>query len=199
MVGTSVIVAILSAILGYAGAARWNTSVAGMMAVAAGGLFGLAVLFAPQHGVVSKTLHQLLLALRIAREDVLAALYRAEEASREWGPVEGGWLAWLASLQLRRAGQIEPAGDGWRLTEAGRVEARELVRTHRLWETYFSTQLALPADHVHAPADRLEHYTDPALREQLDAELEHPQHDPHGMPSPVAEGEGQEGRDRAGG
>ena len=50
----AVVVAVLSAVFGYLGAVVLNTSVAGMMAVAAGGLFALAVLFAPRHGVLSK-------------------------------------------------------------------------------------------------------------------------------------------------
>jgi manganese/zinc/iron transport system permease protein len=68
----------------------------------------------------------------------------------------------------------------------GRQEGRELVRAHRLWEAYLSTHLALPPDHVHAPADRMEHYTDPALRDQLAADLANPTRDPHGRPIPPA-------------
>jgi manganese/zinc/iron transport system permease protein len=49
-----------------------------------------------------------------------------------------------------------------------------------------STHLALPPDHVHAPADRMEHYTDPALRDQLAADLANPTKDPHGRPIPPA-------------
>src|SRR5262245_54572048 len=79
MMAWSIVVAVLSAILGYAGAVKWNTSVAGMMAVAAGGLFAVAVVLAPRQGIVSQLLRRARLALRIAREDVLARLYRIEE------------------------------------------------------------------------------------------------------------------------
>ena len=191
MIGWSVLVAVLSAVLGYAGAVRLNTSVAGMMAVAAGGLFAAAVLFAPRHGVLAKSARRVRLALRIAREDVLAVLYRAEEApTRTDLPVPSGplWVRRLAEAQLRRAGAIERRAGGWRLTDAGRAEARELVRTHRLWETFLSTRLALPADHVHAPADRIEHYLDPVLRDRLATELANPTRDPHGRAIPPPAG-----------
>lgn len=192
MIGWSIAVAVLSAIFGYYGAAWLNTSVAGMMAVAAGGLFAMAVLFAPRHGVLGRTVRRIRLALRIACEDVLAELYRAEEAPGHAPVVTGAhWLRRIARLQLRRTGLIERRANEWRLTEAGRTAARELVRTHRLWETFMSSRLDLPADHVHAPADRLEHYTDPALRAQLASDLENPSSDPHGRPIPTPTNEAE--------
>lgn len=189
MIAWSVAAAVLSAVIGYVVAARLNTSVAGMMAVATGGLFGLAVLFAPRHGVVSQALRRLRLALRIAREDVLAELFRAEETPGRILPPRPAatvWMQWFAESQLRQWGRIERYGGSWRLTDAGRAEGRELVRTHRLWEMYMSERLALPADHVHDPADRMEHYTGPALRDQLASDLANPDRDPQGRPIPHA-------------
>jgi manganese/zinc/iron transport system permease protein len=187
MVIWSVIVAILSAIIGYIGAVRLNTSVAGMMATAAGGLFLLAVLFAPRHGIVSQSLRRARLALRIVGEDVLAALFRATESAAA-SPPASGFLGKLAAWQLRWSGEIERYAGGWRLTDSGRNEARELVRAHRLWESFLNTRLDLPPDHVHAAADRVEHYTGPALREQLASDLANPTRDPHGKPIPPADG-----------
>ncbi len=180
----STAVAVLSAVFGYALAARWNTSVAGMMAVVAGGLFALAVFAAPRHGIVSQFVRRIRLTLRIVREDVLALLYRAEEASAAAPPLAAGAIPRLALVQLRRFGQIERAESGWKLTAAGRSVAAELVRSHRLWETYLSTRLDLPADHVHPPAERMEHYIDHALRERIAADLADPRRDPHGRPIP---------------
>lgn len=183
----SVVVAIASAILGYLGAVQWNTSIAGMMAVSAGVLFAIAVLFSPKHGIVSQIVRRLRLALRIAREDVLAQLFRAEEkkqieiAHRE---APSSRLQWLARRQLHRRGDIIFRDDTWRLTESGRSTAGELIRTHRLWESFMSSQLQLPLNHVHEPADRMEHFTDPALRDLLAQELADPVLDPHGRSIP---------------
>lgn len=188
MMGWSIAVAVLSAVLGYLGAERLNTSVAGMMAVAAGGLFALTVLLAPRHGIVSQVARRLGLTLRIARDDLLADLFRAEEAAGATFThlAEPHWLQHIARFQLQRAGALAWNANGWQLTEAGRARARELIRTHRLWEAFMSTRLELPADHLHAPADRMEHYTDPTLRDQLAADLADPQRDPHGRPIPPA-------------
>lgn len=198
MVGWSIAVAVLSAVLGYWGAVHWNTSVAGMMAVAAGALFTLAVFFAPRHGLVSQSARRLRLSLRIVREDILARMYRDEESPTAASTTEqfaSTAMRWIAHLQLRQAGQIELSPSGWRLTEASRVAAAELVANHRLWETYLSTRLDLPADHVHAPAERMEHFIDRTLRDKLVAELDNPDRDPHGklIPPPTppqAEGPG---------
>ena len=188
MMGWSVAVAVLSAVLGYWGAVHWNTSVAGMMAVAAGALFTLAVFFAPRHGLVSQSARRLLLSLRIVREDILALMFRAEESlvsGRPAVPSASLALRWLARFQLHRSGLIERLTGRWQLTAAGRAVAVELVASHRLWETYLSTRLDLPADHVHPPAERMEHFIDRTLREQLVAELDHPDRDPHGKPIPL--------------
>jgi manganese/zinc/iron transport system permease protein len=187
MIAWAVVVAVLSAVLGYLGAVWLDTNVAGMMAVAAGGLFGLAVLFAPRHGVLSKLIRRARLALRIAEEDVLAELYRAEEspAGRSLALPARSWLRWAAERLLYRTGRIEPSGTGgWRLTPRGRTEGRELVRSHRLWEAFLNARLELPADHVHDTAHRLEHFTDPALAERIATDLANPDRDPHGRPIP---------------
>ena len=49
----------------------WNVDPAGAMAVVAGGMYGLAVLFSPQYGILSTLIRNLQTALRILREDLL--------------------------------------------------------------------------------------------------------------------------------
>lgn len=51
-------IAVLSAVLGYALAVRLNTSVAGMIATAALGLFILAAFASPRHGVIARWFHR---------------------------------------------------------------------------------------------------------------------------------------------
>jgi Mn-dependent DtxR family transcriptional regulator len=57
------------------------------------------------------------------------------------------------------------------------------VRDHRLWEGYLQSNTTLAVDHLHAPAERLEHVTSPAMREQLAGDAE-PQTDPQGKSIP---------------
>jgi manganese/zinc/iron transport system permease protein len=187
-------VAVLSAYLGFLGFARWNSDVepAGMIAVAAGLLFFLAVLFSPRYGVVSTLVRNMQTTSRILREDILAMLYRLEELGvrRLMGPREaaqavGGGMAAVAALwRLVRLGLIERASGGLRLTASGRERATHLVRSHRLWEAYLVKYLGLPLDHVHAPAERMEHYIGDKLQEKIAQHLPQEEIDPHGREIP---------------
>jgi ABC-type Mn2+/Zn2+ transport system permease subunit len=180
-----------AALLGYAGALEWHTSAAGMMSVVAGGQLVIALLAAPRHGVLSRALRNLGLALRIAREDILGRLYRQEEGeapqTEQTHPasLRQRWIATLARWQLIRSHWIfQPAPNNWRLTPAGRDAAQSLVRAHRLWEAYLETHFDLPVDHLHEAAERMEHFLDPELQQELNAELAGRTHDPHGRSIP---------------
>lgn len=206
MLAWSAAVAALGAVGGYFFAAAWNTSVAGMMAVVVGAQFALAVFVAPRHGIASRWLENLRLALRIAREDVMARLFRAEEASQRGEPISprasamearqyaGGLASWLAVPHLWLRGEIAYAQRHVELTQRGRQRARDVVRAHRLWEAYLGEHFDLPLDHLHAPAERMEHFIDPDLQQQLAEALAQPRHDPHGrdIPQRAANGSAHE-------
>ncbi len=173
-----------------------STSTAGMMAVVAGLFFGVAMLIAPRHGLLGKLLNRVMLTIRIAREDLLGTLFRLGEAQepRTAGqptvPLRvsgiGPLLYRVAVFSLRRGGHLERAGNGLRLTASGLAAARQLVRSHRLWETYLDTYSKLPSDHLHGPAEKLEHVTDPGLQSRLAESIGYPHQDPHGSPIPPA-------------
>jgi len=194
MVWWSAAMAALASVLGYLGAERWNTSVAGMMAVAAGAQFLIAALVSPRHGVVAKIAGRARLALRIARQDVLADLFRREESEANGVVVARDvprvgvsmWVWRWAVCRLASMGLVRREGGRLQLTDAGRARARELIRSHRLWESYLSTRLDLPPDHLHEAADRMEHFTSAELRDELASELADPGRDPHGRPIPGA-------------
>lgn len=75
------------------------------------------------------------------------------------------------------------------MTKTGRNRALEIVRKHRLWETFLCEKLDFSWDEVHEVAEQLEHIQSPKLIEQLDLFLGHPQFDPHGDSIPNAKGE----------
>jgi DtxR family Mn-dependent transcriptional regulator len=76
---------------------------------------------------------------------------------------------------------------GAALTPAGRRAALEVVRHHRLLETFLHQKLGYPWDEVHAEADRLEHVLSEALEERIAVALGDPDYDPHGEPIPSRE------------
>ena len=74
---------------------------------------------------------------------------------------------------------------GLALTEAGERIALEVIRHHRLIETYLHEALGVPWDRVHAEAERIEHVLSEDLEARMDAALGHPTVDPHGAPIPT--------------
>ncbi|WP_296666141.1 metal-dependent transcriptional regulator [Demequina sp.] len=74
------------------------------------------------------------------------------------------------------------------LTEGGRAAAVDMVRRHRLIETFLVTQLGYGWDEVHDEAEVLEHACSPRMIDAIDRLLGHPTRDPHGDPIPSAAG-----------
>lgn len=192
MVLTAALVGVLAAVLGYILGVWVDTNYAGMMTVTAAGLYGLAVLFSPKYGLLSTLVQNLQTSLRVVREDLLAMLYRLEElgsprrlamadAQRAVG---GGMLARWGLRGLVRDGRVQSSGHELELTGRGRDAAKELVRSHRLWENFLVQFLGLPLDHVHEPAHRVEHFIGPAMQEELREKLAGADVDPHGREIP---------------
>ena len=74
---------------------------------------------------------------------------------------------------------------GVRLTEAGEKIALEIIRHHRLLETYLKEMLGYSWAEMHEEAERLEHHISEEFEDKIDALLGHPTHDPHGHPIPT--------------
>ena len=192
----AVLVGIISTVAGYVGAVWWYTNAAGMMAVAAGVQLTLAVFLSRRHGLLSRVWHNFRLGVRIMSEDVVARLYRAEERQGETAVIAtrrqcaamagGGISAWFALPNLTRSGLLTRLSDGpMRLTDKGRRLGQSLVRSHRLWEAYLDRNFELAPDHLHEPAERIEHFIGPELQNRLERNLARPGVDPHGTAIPL--------------
>jgi len=91
-------------------------------------------------------------------------------------------------LQINELGLITHVPyRGVRLTSDGRRIALEVIRHHRLLESYLAEALGMSWDRVHAEAEVLEHVLSEDLEELIAAKLGHPTVDPHGDPIPSAE------------
>lgn len=176
-----------------------DISTAGMMAVVSGAGFLACWLLAPQHGVVRQWRDHRLLQQRILLEDILSALYRLEEmAPATARPSVNDLVAILrvrlhrlqsATRLLKSRGDLQIDAGSLALTATGRQQARQLVRSHRLWESYLAEHFRLPSPRLHASAEQVEHFLNPELREQLADELNQPGRDPHGTSIPPAGGD----------
>jgi DtxR family Mn-dependent transcriptional regulator len=77
---------------------------------------------------------------------------------------------------------------GVRLTSEGRRVALNVLRKHRLVETFLVNVLKMDWSTVHEEAEQLEHAISDAVLDRLDALLGHPETDPHGDPIPSRQG-----------
>ena len=76
---------------------------------------------------------------------------------------------------------------GVTLTAAGKRAALEVIRHHRLIETWLVQTLGYSWDEVHEEAERLEHVISEDFERRIAAALGHPLRDPHGELIPTAD------------
>ena len=69
---------------------------------------------------------------------------------------------------------------GVSMTERGSNDALNIIRKHRLWETFLVEKLGFKWDEVHEVAEQLEHVQSRLLIDRLDQFLGFPKADPHG-------------------
>lgn len=78
--------------------------------------------------------------------------------------------------------------NGCELTPRGESIAIQIIRKHRLWETFLVSKLSFGWDEVHDVAEQLEHIHSLKLIDRLDQFLDFPKFDPHGDPIPDKNG-----------
>ena len=137
-----------------------------------------------------------MLALSRSKQDYLKALYSLAPGRQ---PVAPSRLAahlgvsapsvtnMLGRLAAERLVTHAPRS-GTRLTELGRRRALEIVRRHRILETFLVRVLGLDWAEVHADAEVLEHHVSDRVLDAIDRVMGHPREDPHGHPIPDPRG-----------
>ena len=131
-----------------------------------------------------------------AVEDYAKAIFSLESRSEE--PVSTnalaerlGVTAGSVSAMLRRLDEMGLTTHvpyrGVRLTPDGRRVALEVIRHHRLLESFLAQALGMPWDRIHDEAEVLEHVISEDLEALIAAKLGNPTVDPHGDPIPSAD------------
>lgn len=196
MLLVSIVISLISTWSGYLLALKWSSSAAGLAATVSGVLLCFAILLSPTSGILGRILRTIRLRTRIAAEDVLAGLFRRQEASaspelRISVSLEDcrhlarqRWLRSAAVRWLRQKNLLAQQDTKLQLTDAGYQYGLSLVRSHRLWETYLLENFDLPEDHLHIPAEDMEHFIGPQLQDRITEELSAPNEDPHGREIP---------------
>lgn len=174
----------------------FQTSRAPSVAVFAGIQFAVAFIVSPSQGLVAQWYRARALRQRILAENLLGAIYRIEqrETREAIGLEEAAAALDLPTAGLRTAarrsitrGELATSDhdDGRvHLTDDGRRHIEQIIRAHRLWESYMITEMGTASDHVHDAADLVEHHLQPALVRDLEELLGYPTEDPHGREIP---------------
>ncbi len=132
-----------------------------------------------------------------AAEDYLKAIYKLtrenEQAStNEIAELMGVTPASATGMIQKLAGVQPPLLSyekhrGASLTLEGEQIALEVIRHHRLLETFLHDKLDYTWDEVHEEADQLEHVISEELEDRISRALGDPRYDPHGDPIPNRE------------
>ncbi len=87
--------------------------------------------------------------------------------------------------EMEQSGWVTVEGDQWRLTRKGWDQGRNLLRAHRIYESYLAEQTGLDPGKWHEEADRLEHVLDTETVNRIALDLNRPRFDPHGDAIPT--------------
>jgi manganese/zinc/iron transport system permease protein len=195
MLVMAVTASVFASVSGYVVAREVDGSIAGAMASMAGVLFVTALLLSPRQGIVARAWARSRVRERIEEEDVLLRAVRHRELATGHGftiaDLSGDDPARRISAvvrRLQRAGLVAAQRAGFVFTEKGEQAALDLLRRHRLYESYLG-DLGYPPDHIHAPADRVEHYIPADVTKRVEQVTKFPERDPHDRPIPRAPGE----------
>lgn len=88
----------------------------------------------------------------------------------------------------RRAVVNYKRGQGVKLSSIGTKRALEIVRHHRLVETFLFQVLNYPIEELHDEAERLEHFISERFEARIAEKMDDPQIDPHGHCIPALDG-----------
>lgn len=135
---------------------------------------------------LSAAVEDYLKAIHALREDGLESVSTQAIANR-LGVAPPSATAMLKRLDTLGLAHHEPYR-GAHLSAAGEKIAREIVRHHRIIETFLSEILGLEWDKIHDEAERLEHVISEELEAKMAAKLGNPTRDPHGAPIPDLDG-----------
>ncbi|WP_163716400.1 metal-dependent transcriptional regulator [Mangrovibacterium lignilyticum] len=134
----------------------------------------------------------------IATENFIKAIYKGEQGNsmdtkpgtiaKELGITNAAATDMARKLAMKKLIDYEKYKE-LKLTPDGTKVALDVLRKHRLWETFLHQVLGLTMHEIHREAELLEHLTSDFLAEKISDFLGNPETDPHGDPIPTDDGE----------
>ncbi|MDX1684479.1 MAG: iron chelate uptake ABC transporter family permease subunit, partial [Saprospiraceae bacterium] len=186
----SALIGLLASVSGLVLSIIWEITPGPAMAVTVTSFYLLAVFFAPSKGLLFKYINQRAQQRKINVEDLLKQSFHLHTHKKLDLPNLQSKLGWSRqkilnySRVLKKKGMAMISGGVPVLTEKGIESANQLIRAHRLWESYLVNDLGLSEEQIHDDAERYEHLLTEDLLKEVDAHLGFPATDPHGAPIP---------------
>lgn len=183
-------IGLLSAVVGLIMAILLNTTPGPAMCVVVTFFYFLAVFFSPKNGLLFKMIRKRELKEQILQEDIIKYLYKQKKvATSQLDEIKNNLDTPLSGIKthlgkLADMGHLTEQEGSYALSAKGNLIAKDLVRAHRLWETFLVNKVGLKDHEIHEDAEKYEHLLSPELLDQLDAKLGYPTQDPHGSPIP---------------
>jgi len=181
---------LITSVIGFILAIILNTPPGPLMAVVATAIYLLTVVFSPSKGLLFKYINKNIQLNKIQQEDILRQaikLPKGEFISSQALLDRLGFSLQRLKKHVRALkddGLILTEGSDIQLSLKGFEKAEELVRAHRLWESYQVNTMGLQEGQIHDEADRLEHLLTDEMIDEVDKKLGYPTSDPHGSPIP---------------
>ncbi|MFZ1703433.1 MAG: iron chelate uptake ABC transporter family permease subunit [Saprospiraceae bacterium] len=184
------LIGIISALTGFVLAVFLDSNPGPMMVIVAGLIYGVSVFIAPEKGLLWKWWIQRQQNQKVVQEDIIKWLSKNEinhisdlETMQQNLDVSKNSIA-RGLHSLVKSGMVKKENDLPHLTLKGEDVAEEIVRAHRLWETFQVNKMGLNNEQIHPEAERLEHKLTPDIVDEVDEKLGFPSTDPHGSPIP---------------
>lgn len=189
VIAISAFIGFLSAIFGMLGAIVLDTTPGPFMTLVATFIYIMVVVFAPHKGLIAKAILRMQQKHKIAEEDIIKQIFKNKGQSTIQQLVDRLSLSQRSvSKAIRKLAnnKVIVYGDNQSLslTFPGKKKAEELIRAHRLWETYQVNHMGIDEALIHDEAEKLEHHLTEELLDELDLKMGFPTLDPHGSPIP---------------
>lgn len=164
------------------------------IAVTATAFYLVVAFFTPRTGFIAKWIHRKKQQQKIMYEDILKESFKMSFAaktdikaiSEKLGISITKLTRMLRSMGSQKLIKMDSPST-FVLMEEGRLQANNLIRAHRLWESYLVKEMGMDANQIHQEAEHYEHLLTSEQVDEVDKRLGYPALDPHGAPIPSKE------------
>jgi ABC-type Mn2+/Zn2+ transport system permease subunit/Mn-dependent DtxR family transcriptional regulator len=188
----SALIGVSASVLGFMAAIVLEITPGPAMAVTVAVFYLIAGTFSPSKGAFQKYLGKRKYKFKIREEDIIKNIYKYTSLGKQLkiqNFTVPGIEPSILEREIKKMSKkewlsLEDAGV-IKLTAEGEEKASQLVRAHRLWESYLAGRIGLNEEQIHEDAEILEHVLPEELLDEVEKNLGYPEVDPHGSPIPM--------------